>query len=465
MPTNLSDTTPETTLGEGFVDTASDSAESDSKKGYMDWVILFFIGLSSMGPILALESGAVLELQLLNLLGISQGTWNMLNSFKAFCIIPMPIFGGLLIDSIGYRKILVVAMFGVVIGQIVTTIAIHINSLVLFVLGGLIYGLLFDATIIASTTFVSKMFFYKELALAVAFLGIFQKASGLISNLLLPYLYGLYGLTACWVLSVFVAIGSWFCAIIAAYLDYRKHKSMDTSDNHVYNKKFNLRDLKKIPKIVWILSCSSSFAIIAFMSLLGNMNAILQDKFGLDVATAGDAVTILTPVSFIITLGVGFFLDRFGLRPKVIILSEILLILACLGFQVLSPCEGCYSFLPPLILLGCYSGCSIITISSSLPFLIDMKKMGMGFGASTVLINLLSIFTPLILGGILDIEQGPNGYQGYTGAFWFFVVLGCIGFTFSLILNKYDQKHGKPLSQARPNASLLSRMSIVSASN
>lgn len=458
MPTEFTDPTSNNPLGENLIKGSSISLETDFKKDYKDWVILFFVGLAALGPMFALEASSVVELQLLGEFGLSQGTWNMLTAVKALFTVPMPLLGGMFIDYVGYRKVLVFAQFIIVISQALTAWAVQIDSLGLLVFGGFLGGLLMDASIIATTTFVSKLFYHKELAIAAGFVGIFQKSAPLISNLLLPDVYEEYSLTTCFTVSTLITAGSFSSALVAAYLDHKREKAKlinyDASNSH----KMSLRDLKKVPKIIWILSVATGCSLMSYIFLYSNLNAILQDKFGLTVTTAGEAVTILTPTSFTITITAGVLLNIYGNRPKLIILNTLFFVLACLIFQILPPCTECYTFILPLIILGCFSGSSIIILSSSLPFLIDMKRMGLGFGAATLIMNLLAIPIPLSLGTLLDLEEGSNGYQGYTGVFWFFIAVGIVGFIFSIILYKHDKKIGGPLSQVRPNNDLLPRM-------
>jgi MFS family permease len=146
----------------------------------------------------------------------------------------------------------------------------------------------------------------------------------------------------------------------------------------------------------------------------------------------------------------GGFVDRFGMRAVIATLAPAVLIVVHLLLA-----ETTVSPIGPMVGQGIAYSAFAAVIWPSVPLVVQLKLIGLGYGVITSIQNAGLAFFPLIVAAIYQ----SSGDEYIPTVEFFFVSLACLGVAVGLWLNIYDMSHGnvfnkpkgKRLSVAGPN--------------
>jgi len=361
--------------------------------------------------------------------------------------------GGFLLDYFGKRPIMFISLAAVLLGQCVMTLGCYLHEYWLLVLGNFIVGFVVDTVQIARYSMVSKLFYDKHLALAIAMCAIFEKVAIISASVLGPFVYNLNNsITEAWISGALACAGSLLAGMVAIAIDYKlevREQTLQVVAPPV-KAKVSIYDLKHIGVLVWLVGFANGSAYCAFVSFYDNIDTFLQRKFLFGDQAAADLSTVLMVSSLFITLVTSVYLDKTGKRVYAMILSNFNLALAMILFQILPDCNQCYTCLLPLGVLGLFVGIVGVNTLGCVPFLVKKEFLGLGFGVVTMIENILSIPGPYVFGFLLDYTEENNVYS-YTAGLYFIVGISCFGLLLAVLVNQLDIKQGRYLHKIKPS--------------
>lgn len=129
----------------------------------------------------------------------------------------------------------------------------------------------------------------------------------------------------------------------------------------------------------------------------------------------------------------GGFVDRFGMRAIIATIAPAVLIIvhSLLAVSSVSP-------IGPMVGQGIAYSAFAAVIWPSVPIVVQMKFIGLGYGVITSVQNGGLAFFPLIVAAIYQ----SSGDEYIPKVEYFFVSLACLGVVVGIFLNIYDLSHG-----------------------
>jgi MFS family permease len=129
----------------------------------------------------------------------------------------------------------------------------------------------------------------------------------------------------------------------------------------------------------------------------------------------------------------GGFVDRFGMRAVIATLAPAVLILVHILLA-----ETTVSPIGPMVGQGIAYSAFAAVIWPSVPLVVQIKLIGLGYGVITSIQNAGLAFFPLIVAAIYQ----SSGDEYIPTVEYFFVGLACLGVVVGIWLNLYDLSHG-----------------------
>jgi MFS family permease len=119
-----------------------------------------------------------------------------------------------------------------------------------------------------------------------------------------------------------------------------------------------------------------------YIPFMDNVNRFYQKRFCFTQISAGKVITITYLMSGIVSLPIGFAVDKFGKRRALITMTMMIFLLAHVLILLYPQCDGfeLYGATIGLFLIGIgYSGYANCLISS-IPLIVKKKVIGTAFG-------------------------------------------------------------------------------------
>jgi nitrate/nitrite transporter NarK len=139
-------------------------------------------------------------------------------------------------------------------------------------------------------------------------------------------------------------------------------------------------DIKEFKLPYWILVLSSWLTLMTIFPYFSIAPAILQSKFGFNVADAGFYSSIPFIITAICLPISGVLIDIIGKRAHLITLASLIMI-GCYTNSAVSPaCFQCDSEVISLILCGIAYSIYHSAIWGSIPYVVDPGSIGTAFG-------------------------------------------------------------------------------------
>jgi len=366
------------------------------------FVLLIAAASFMFGNYYFFDQTSATETAILEATGMSEITFGLLSSVYSYPNVILPLFGGLLVDYFGVRNAAVFFTGLVFLGSLLFSIGLWSKSIFLMIVARIIFGMGGESQCVTCLTLVSQWFAGRELAfataiiIAVARLGsvaVFNTQPGLVANL---------GVIGASVSGTAVCVMSWMCSWIAFGLD--KHavrkdaarglRAAATGTDEVVR----CQDVFKFGGMYWCLtaSCVSVFvAAFPFMQVISSK--YLKDRFAFEESAADSIVSYINLVSALVSPLLGLFVDHFGRRPMLLVISASILCSCHIGFLLFPSCHQCHWILAPYCLMGV--GLSVYggVIWPCIPLVVDPSTTGTAFGLTTAFQNLGMALSPTIL--------------------------------------------------------------------
>ncbi|KAG0171388.1 hypothetical protein DFQ28_001071 [Apophysomyces sp. BC1034] len=334
-----------------------------------------------------------------------------------------PIVGGIFIDMFGSVWGTLIVNILVIVGSLLTALAAKYTSFPLMIVGRVVFGIGSGLIVTMQESLLSKWFRTQHLALAIGMqLSISRLATFLGTLVANPIAKA----TGDWVWSFwlsFIICGfSIGMNLVYALVVKRLRGNVVTKDELVklkVKKTFNWRSVLKFPVYFWHIALIEFIFAAVWSSFQTISTEFVQKHFGGSDSLAGYQASASQVVPIVATPLLGLFMDSFGHRVVILLISAIFLILSTilLGWTYVSPVVG-------MVFYSISLAFGPISMITSIGMILPSDYIGTGLGIYKSSNNVGTTILDIIVGVVQDNTAG----QAYTGVMILFLILSCIGF-------------------------------------
>ena len=439
------------------------------------WLALLFVSVTLLAgyffaDVMSPLKSMIIENQQLgwdnNDYGLYTGAYSWFNVFFGMLII-----GGIILDKAGVRLTGILFSAVMIVGgwfnyyaltdtfvnggvgyEFLNSFWTQFNpSVKLAALGYALFGVGVEILGVTGSRIVVKWFKGKEMAFAMALqvsfgrlgmLWVFTQAprlAGAEHNISRPIAFG-----------VFLLIIGLLSYVVFSVMDFKldKQETIDLSDQE---EEFRLMDVGKLllnRSFLYISMLCVLFysAVFPFMKYAADL---MVNKFGVDVATAGDIPSLLPLGTMFMTPIIGLYLDYKGKSASVMIFGSILLILVHLGFAFGPASE--YLAIGLMVVLGISFSLVPAAMWPAIPKIVKEQYLGSAYSLIFWIQNWGLMAVPMIIGWSLEknnpgvtaqIKQGIDATYDYTAPLVLLAVTGVLGLVFAFLLKIDDKLKG-----------------------
>lgn len=412
------------------------------------FTILVFVSLLTLGSYFAYDIIAAISGDIMDSLGVEQGSIGLINAMYSIAAVLAVFFGGVLLDKLGTRKASILFSTAVVVGA---TIVAFSKSILLLYIGRFIFGAGSETIIVAQSTILSRWFKGKELALSFGIALTVSRIGSLFAfntgTVIRDYFGGpYYALLA----AALICVLSFLANLVYIGMDRRGERILHLKDG-ASGDKIVFKDIKHFQPSFWFVTalCVTFYsAVFPFQTLAVQF---FNEKWSIsDIAaesgtffykvffnfihmfsTAGGITSIAIFASMILAPFAGRFVDRVGKRASLMVFGSLILI----PVHLLMGITRIYPVIP-MIALGAAFVLVPAALWPSIPLVVPKERVGTAFGLMTAIQNIgFGSFNPL--NGWLRTLTGS-----YTASQVMFASLGIIGLVFAVLLMRADRKAG-----------------------
>jgi len=396
-------------------------------KHWWRWLILLVVSLVMFGSYYIYDSLSPINEFIQQDMGIDNAKFGLLFSFYSLPnLLFLLLIAGFILDRFGIRKAGTIYVFLILLGSVVTSLGAG-KSFVVMLIGRMIFGFGSESTLLVTNKVIARWFKGKELGFAYG-LNITVMRLGTI--LALNSAAQIADKAGGWRWSVWagaiVMLVSFVLFLIYLIID----KDVDKAIKGGVEDKILVKDVIKLSSAFWFISLLCMTFYSAIFPFANHAPRFLQMKFGMSAAKGGQYTSYIMTASMIFTPILGFLIDKFGKRGKIMFFGSILIVPAhlLLGLTTLPPA---ISFL----ILGVSFSLVPAALWPAIPILVKEKYLGSAFGI-IAWVQMFGLFIfPLLAGKIVD-WSGDT----YTNMELMFASLGFLGLVFSILLLRADKK-------------------------
>ncbi|PVU96867.1 hypothetical protein BB559_002238 [Furculomyces boomerangus] len=325
--------------------------------------------------------------------GILQASNELLNTF-------MPLVSGIVFDIYGSVWGSLVVSTAIFLGTLIVAISASISSFPLMVVGRLIYGAGSGAIVGIQESILAQWFSEGSLSTVIGV----QLSTSRLSTYIGTITVVPFGEATNWYgNSFYLSAGlCGFCLllnVVYSLMITKQNKLVSRSNSAVTinKKKFEWRQLLRLPLVFWILMFSQMALGSSWSSFLGFNAEMIKIRFKTTDTIAAYKASVSQVVPIILPFVLGIFLDRIGQRLHFYLGSSLLGLLSyiLLGFTNAHPMVAMTIFSFSLA-----SGpISNITV---LPTILPIKYIGTALGLKKVLTNVGTVILDLLSGYVQD---------------------------------------------------------------
>ncbi|KAG2171551.1 hypothetical protein INT43_008277 [Umbelopsis isabellina] len=377
----------------------------------------------SQSAISAMKSSIKTKLQ------INNTRYGVLSSSVSIINTIFPIAGGFFIDAFGSAWGTLAVNAFVIVGCLLTAIAAHIESFALMIVGRVIFGIGSGLIVTMQESLLSKWFRTQHLSIAI---GLQLSISRLATFLGTIAAGAIVHDTGNWVwsfwLSFIICAFSVFMNVIYA-LVVRHLRGQVVTKREVMElkakKSFNWRSITKFPVYYWHIILIEFIFAAVWSSFQTISTDLVQVHFGTTQVLAAYTASASLVVPIVATPVLGIFMDYFGKRIIILLVSAVFLILSCalLGWTYVNAVVG-------MVFYSISLAFGPISMITSIGMILPSDYIGTGLGLYKSSNNVGTSILDIVVGVVQDNTAG----QAYTGVMILFIVLSCIGFLLIALL-------------------------------
>ena len=409
--------------------------------------------LMVVGRYYAYDNPQALEVAIKTDLGVDNFAYNLLYSVYSIPNIIIPFVGGFIVDYYGARVGIFVFTSVVFLGQGIVWLGGSTEKFWVIIFGRIIFGVGGELIEVAHQNLAVK-WFRNQLGLAIGLGMSFSRIGSAANSFFTPKLYQESGTLSLPFMVSFVLCGfSWLVGLFVIYVDYKSDEQeglLDKTEKIMENEKklCKFEEVKRFAGIFWllVLSCSLSYGCV--MGFLNISNDYISERFGFNSSDSGNIITLYYVVSMALTPLFGRFVDKFGKRARLMLISSVIFIITLLGLTLIPDCNVCYYPIWVFLIMGIYMSIYGASFWPSIPLVIDSKYIGTAFGLIYSSLNFFNILMPIAVGWIKD-----NFNYLWVNVLLTIISIGTL--IVALYLNKYDNSTGKRLNKSPIQATLI----------
>ena len=445
---------------------------------YRRWLVLFLVSVGMGANYYVYDAMSSIKQIMQMELGFTNTQYGWYVSAYSICntFLLMTIFGGIILDKFGVRRIGFLFTLFCTLGAFLTAYGVSdyfraggigygffgiflekfSPEFKMMLLGRILYGLGAETSIVTINKICVKWFKGKELSfafginLSIARMG--TAAALILSPILIETKTG--WTLAIWFASVLMGIGLIFFIL---YMIMDLKKDQEKVDKNLEEKKEELEETFHLSGIVSLLTNKSFILItllcVTFYSAVFPFQAycpdILYNKFGLSLKLSGILTSLIIWGAIVFTPLFGLFVDKKGKRASLMVYGSAMLLIVHLSL-VLTP-------FPPylaMIVLGIAFSLVPAAMWPAIARIVDEKRLGTAYGLMTAIQNIGLFAFPILAGWITDLANpkitpemvaSGAGTLSYTYTMIMFSLLGILGLTFSYLLKREDYINGNKI--------------------
>ena len=418
------------------------------KKDKARWVILSFSVFLLFGSYYCFELPAALkdslEIKFSKHLSADEYEYffNSLFSIYSLPNIVLPFLNGYLIDRMGLRKVLFTLVLLVAVGQVFFAFTISIENFTLMIFARFIFGIGSESLFVAENILLTKYFRGKELSFAIGLNLAVANLGGVLNMYLTPRFAYHFGTSSAVWIGAILCIFSFICIIVVLYVDSKLSQGSLSPTligrNQVaeYNtKNLKIQDFSRLEPTFWYLALTGFFLYACIISWINVGPSFLIDKWFQDIPLeqaqikAGNCLSLMWLSAVISGPLIGYFVDNYGFRLKVLIFGAILSTICMVTLFFIYP-------ILPSILMGLSYSFGVASIYPSVPHIVPLEYLGKANGIVTSMQNLGFFIYPYAIAGL------KVGFGDYTYAQYFLIGSTLMAILFSILANIANSKRG-----------------------
>ena len=428
------------------------------------WLGLFFACFLTWGRYYAIENLTPIETALEQELNIGSIQYNFIQGVYSIPNIIIPLFGGYVIDYVGYRFGVIFFSAILVGGQGIQALGGYSLSYITILIGKIIFGIGGECISVAQTKIIYRWFSKQEVSFCLSLSVAVCRLGSMMNSYLTPKIYNWSGnLGFPLLIGTYACVFSCLCGIGIAWMDFESDKrdkilsdasllSAQTDQSASVTveevpKRIKLSDLTKFSGMYWIMNISCMLIYCGYFCFTRVANQFLQYRFAYTAVSAGEMIALFYIATALTTPIMGFVVSKVGKRGKFLIISGIMLVGVHFYLAFLPYCDECAYPVIGLMVLGISLAIYGATFWGAVLLVVDAQSVATAIGIILSVQNAGLATVPLFIGWIEE-----NTFDVDFGYFWVSIALGiisCIGLLLGVIIEIWDKLGDKRLDKAQ----------------
>jgi len=358
-------------------------------------------------------------------------TFNLLYSIYSLPNILFPLFGGILVDYLGVKTVLVSCSILVVTGQSLFTIGVTHKSFNLALIGRGLFGCGGENLDLAQTIIVLRWFTGKELAFAFGLTSMSSLMGSVINDNIEPILVNTYGL------NTGLSLGVLLCtlSLLATFLAIKFDDFRESITQEQEFQDFKLKNVYKFNRVFALLMVNTVCMECSIYCFSYIASGFLQDRFGYSSVKAGSVMSVSFFVSGLLSPLFGVLADRVGKRGVMMIGANGLVVGFHLFCMFCGKGTGTWTVVTAFVGLGIGFAIYVTVFWTSLSYVVRREVVGTAYGICYSIGNVALVVSPVVTGFIKEHTEANEGY------FWvnaFLAALALVGMLSAYLVYSLD---------------------------
>ncbi|CAD8100810.1 unnamed protein product [Paramecium sonneborni] len=364
--------------------------------GFLRYIILLLACIALYGNMFIFDQPALLKEQIMQTYSPIYGEhftsfyFSFMYSFYSIPNIILPLVGGFMSDVFGYRKMSLIFMFFVILGQGFIYFGSSVANLKYMILGRFIFGLGGESLCVASSIIINKWFVGKELSFANALNLSLIRSATVLGTYISPRIAEKSGMTTAFGVGFGITLISGLALLIMNFIDsyteiLQKRNLQKTEgllDNSIQVMDFGelikqiQDDIGTFPKIFWILTLIMTTFYTSVLIFISFSSGIIIDLWlpkdapvEQNQEVAGELMGIPYLCCTFLSPFIGLMVDKIGQRIKFLAIGCALVFLGLLLMLLFYPIFC-------MLTLGLSYALFASTIWTSIAFVVKQKQLG-----------------------------------------------------------------------------------------
>ncbi|CAD8170213.1 unnamed protein product [Paramecium pentaurelia] len=428
--------------------------EDQQSSGFLRYIILLLSCIALYGNMFIFDQPALLKEQIMQTYSPIYGEhltsfyFSFMYSFYSIPNIILPLVGGFMSDIFGYRKMSIIFMFFVILGQGFLYFGSSVGNFKYMILGRFMFGLGGESLFVASSIIINKWFVGKELSFANALNLSLIRSATVLGTYVSPRIAEKSGMTTAFGVGFGITLISGASLLILNFIDsyteiLQKRNLQKTEgllDNSIQVMDFKelvkqiFEDIGTFPKIFWILTLIMTTFYTSVLIFISFSSGIIIDLWlpadapiEQNQEVAGELMGIPYLCCTFLSPFVGLMVDKVGQRIKFLAIGCALVFLGLVLMLLFYPIFC-------MLTLGLSYALFASTIWTSIAFVQNLTiQRGTAFGVMNSVQNFAFFLMPLFI-AFISAEASSQ-----VSVVLFFLILACVSLIIAIYLYIEDR--------------------------